>query len=347
MTRWRKTSSRRGANRNGLPRRRPRPARSARPRRRRPSAARRQRTGKRISPVWAILLSVIALLVATIAILDYTQRRAGERPIVTELVNLLHPGRPAATPTAPASRASRRQPTEVAAEHTVPAQERTRVAVIVDDVGRELEGPQRLAATGLPVTLAILPFLPHSAEVADLAQKAGMEVFLHCPMEPTGYPERADPGEGALLAGMNIPQLLQTLRKDLRNVPGAVGLNNHMGSAFTAREETVRTVLEELKRRRLVFVDSRTTADTVAERLAREIGVPTARRDIFLDTYGAEDSVEKVSERVAQLVDKARKNGSAIGICHDKPRSIEALLKVLPGLSRIGVELVHASALCD
>jgi polysaccharide deacetylase 2 family uncharacterized protein YibQ len=160
-------------------------------------------------------------------------------------------------------------------------------------------------------------------------------------MEPEG---RADPGPGALAEGMSAGEVARRTRAAIEAVPGAVGVNNHMGSRLTADESTMRAMLGVVAERGLFFVDSRTTPDSVAERVARELGVPTAARDVFLDAEGDASSIAAELERLLEL---ARRQGAAIAIAHPHPATLELLERELPLLKARGFELVPVSYLLE
>jgi polysaccharide deacetylase 2 family uncharacterized protein YibQ len=137
-------------------------------------------------------------------------------------------------------------------------------------------------------------------------------------------------------------ELRKTLADDLDAVPNATGVNNHMGSVLTANADAMRVVMGELAQRRLFFLDSRTTAKTVAYRLAREAGVPSAERDVFLD-----DIAEKkaIAAQLARLEALAQRHGTAVAIGHPYPETVESLLEWLPTLAEKDLALVPASQL--
>src|SRR5262249_7275233 len=137
-------------------------------------------------------------------------------------------------------------------------------------------------------------------------------------------------------------ELRRRLLWGLDRLHGYVGVNNHMGSRFTASESGMAMVMEELKRRGLLFVDSRTTSSTVGDRLAERFDVPHADRDVFLDN---DEDGAAVLERLAQLEAVARRHGMAIGIGHPHDGTIAALAEWLPTLKQKGFVLVPVSAI--
>ena len=205
-----------------------------------------------------------------------------------------------------------------------------RIAIIIDDLGYDLKIVHHLLALDLPLTLSILPLAPQTQAIAREGQKRGLELMLHLPMEPKNFP-LFNPGPGALLAGMEDEEILGLIASDLKQVPGARGVNNHMGSYFTERRDKMAVVLRELKRRHLYYIDSRTSKKTVAFTLAREMGVPTANRNVFLDN---DLSPKAMKFQMQRLMGLARASGGAIGIGHPHPKTIEMLKAYVPSIRR-------------
>jgi hypothetical protein len=222
-----------------------------------------------------------------------------------------------------------------------PAARRPRVAIVIDDVGMNLDLVRRASALPVPLTFSVLPGLPSSAESARIAVKRGREVILHLPMEPDEYPEK-DPGPGALLTGMAEEEVERVLGEALRSVPGAKGMNNHMGSRLTTDPEAMRRLVRGIGSRRLYFLDSRTTPASVALQVAREAKLRSASRDVFLDNVEEEGAIREQLERMVRI---GRENGSAIAIGHLKEPTIAALGAFLPRLKAAGVEVVPLGSL--
>jgi polysaccharide deacetylase 2 family uncharacterized protein YibQ len=189
----------------------------------------------------------------------------------------------------------------------------------------------------------VLPELAGSADAARDLAGSGKEVLLHLPMEPRGYPQ-VRPGPGVVLVSQTDDEIARTVENDLASVPGAVGVNNHMGSAATADLRVMRAVARVLSRRGLFFVDSRTTDATVALDVARDARVPAASRKVFLDDVQREDAIET---SLAGLVEKAKAEGGAIAIGHPYPTTLAVLDRELPRLSARGVRLVRVSELVE
>lgn len=216
-----------------------------------------------------------------------------------------------------------------------------RVAVLIDDLGPRLEDAERLLAIGVPLSYAVLPNEPFSGEVAAQLVARRAEVLCHLPMAAE---KGENPGPGALEPGMSPGKLAKLTAAALDAVPGAVGINNHMGSVVTADAEAMRAVLGVAAERRLFFVDSRTTPASVAEQVARELGVATAARDVFLDAETDSGSIAAELERLLAL---ARERGAAIAIAHPHPATLELLERELPRLKSRGFELVPVSYLLE
>lgn len=222
-----------------------------------------------------------------------------------------------------------------------PALTRPRVAIIVDDLGRNLAAAKTLIALEQPVTFSILPGEPHSRKVAQMAHDAKREVLLHAPMEPQGYPE-VNPGSNALFVRNTETEIKEKLGRLLEEIPEAVGTNNHMGSRFTENRRGMAVVMALLRERGLFFIDSLTTGRSVGRETADELGVAVLQRDVFLDNTA---DVEKIALQLRQLADQALRDGQAVGICHPYPETLLALQRELPRLAEEGIRFVPVSRL--
>jgi polysaccharide deacetylase 2 family uncharacterized protein YibQ len=214
-----------------------------------------------------------------------------------------------------------------------------RIALVIDDLGRRPADLETIAALGVPVAHAVLPFEPHSTEIARRAAAAGAEVLLHMPMEAV---EGDDPGPGALWLGMGEAELVSTTAAALAEVPGAVGINNHMGSAVTADPKAMAAVLGLARERGLYYLDSRTTPATVGFRLARELGLPAAERQVFLDDTLSHEAIHAEFDRLLAL---AGESGSAIAIGHPHAATFELLAEEVPRARAAGFRFVRLSEL--
>ena len=215
------------------------------------------------------------------------------------------------------------------------------VAIIVDDMGSNLQEARELLAINIPLTFSIIPGLPKAKGVADVARGAGMKVMVHLPMEPQGYPtQRLE--ENGLLVKYATEEIAARTEALLATVPDAVGANNHMGSRFTEQEGKMLPVLQVLKAKGLYFVDSRTTPRSVGFATAERLGVKTATRNVFLDN---EQDVAAIRKQLYAAAKLARVKGGVIAICHPHPATIKALQETLPALQDNGIKFVTAGEL--
>jgi polysaccharide deacetylase 2 family uncharacterized protein YibQ len=221
-----------------------------------------------------------------------------------------------------------------------PIHTRPQVAIILDDLGYDREIARKFLALDANLTFSILPHSPHSRAIARDAQKNGTEIMLHLPMEPLEYPA-VDPGPGALLARMKPDELIRQLEINLDDVPYVQGVNNHMGSRLTTESNQIYQIFTILKKRKLFFIDSRSTAATLCRPSARLFKIPFAERDVFIDH---EHHPEFIRKQLKQLIALAKQRGEAIGIAHPSRITYDVLQKMLPELKK-SVQLVPASKL--
>ncbi|MEO1016718.1 MAG: divergent polysaccharide deacetylase family protein [Pseudomonadota bacterium] len=211
------------------------------------------------------------------------------------------------------------------------------VTIIVDDLGLNSSITEKLGALPGPLTFSFLPY-GHSLErQSTLATSRGHEVFVHLPMQPRG---EQDPGPDAILAGMSDVEVREITRQAISRVKGAVGLNNHMGSLATADAALVRPMMDVLKQSGFFFIDSMTTPTSVAGSIARQSGVPSSRRDVFLDN---DPSPTAIGLQLERLERQAHLSGTAIGIGHPYSTTLAALENWTNSLSGKGIELIPAS----
>ncbi|WP_022665324.1 divergent polysaccharide deacetylase family protein [Desulfospira joergensenii] len=202
------------------------------------------------------------------------------------------------------------------------------ISLIIDDIGYDRRLAMALFDLEPNITFSVLPGSPFGRSLAGRLKGKGAEIMLHLPMEPREYP-RINPGPGALLASMSPDVLLDQLRKDLAEVPGAAGVNNHMGSRLTAQADQMNQIFTILKKENLFFVDSRTSKDSQCRASARLLRLPYAQRDVFLDNN---QDVTYITGQFRKLIKLAEKHGAAIGIGHPYKATLQALEKELPRL---------------
>jgi len=217
--------------------------------------------------------------------------------------------------------------------------ERKKIAILIDDIGYDPGALRRLLAIEAPVAFAVLPSTPHARSSAEAIHRAGREVLLHLPMEPHGYPDR-NPGDGALFASMTASQIRRMMEKNLRSVPHAEGVNNHMGSKFMEEREPLSVVFDILRQKGLYFVDSVTTDSSVAGALAAEKDLRFATRDLFIDD--TEDRSRAWTNLERLLTTRDQWNGLLL-IGHPYPETVSALEEMVPRFQSQGIDIVSLS----
>lgn len=210
------------------------------------------------------------------------------------------------------------------------------VIIILDDLGYRSTD---LDAFVLPneVTFSILPETPLARSIAQRAHREGRGVMLHMPMQASSDKAMGPLG---LSTDMYPAAITHTLRRALKSVPYAVGVNNHMGSAFTGQAEVMHTLMEEIKRQGLFFVDSRTSVYTRGQETAQALGVPTASRQIFLDHQRTQAFLQQQFDKTKAL---ARRKGHAVVIAHPYPETLRFLADALPTLKQQGIRLTSVA----
>ncbi|MEM7502506.1 MAG: divergent polysaccharide deacetylase family protein [Pseudomonadota bacterium] len=216
------------------------------------------------------------------------------------------------------------------------ASSRPQITVIIDDLGYSLSAGRRTIKLPGPVVCAVLPRTPRGDLLARLAMQNGKEVLLHLPLQSSALPGAArEPGNITL--DMNRTTFNETLAGNLDTVPFAIGINGHKGSFLTRQPERMQWLMEEVAARNLLFVDSYTTHLSVALATARDAGVPSARRDVFLDSTVTTEHIAREFSRLKAL---ARAQGSAVAIGHPHAETLTFLEAELPTLEAQGFELV-------
>ncbi len=218
-----------------------------------------------------------------------------------------------------------------------------KIAIIIDDFGCCKKAAQKIYEIPARLTLSILPYLPYSSEIARSAVAKGYEVMLHLPMEPLS--PLHNPGKGAIYTKMSQEEITSQTRKDIINLPPVIkGVNNHMGSRATADERVMKAMLQELKKDNLYYIDSVTSKDALGFSIASELGVRTARRDIFLDN---EKDADYIRAQIKKLIEKALKDKKAIGIGHAHSLTLEVIKEMVPEIEKKGIKLVFASEIAQ
>ncbi len=224
----------------------------------------------------------------------------------------------------------------------VPEQRLPRVAIVIDDMGaNNLHVAELLAVQG-PLTFAVLPFTPFARSIASRVHQSGREVMVHLPMEPTELNSRMDPG--MLMMFMTPEVLVNHIQEAINAVPFAVGVNNHKGSAMTEDPRLMEIILKEVKARGMFFVDSRTTPRSVGFQMARDLGLPSATRRVFLDNS---HDPSYIHGQLDLLLQTARRKGSSLGIGHPSRSTVSVLKERVPRFYSEGVRLVPVSEILE
>jgi hypothetical protein len=269
-----------------------------------------------------IILSVIFILVVSF----FVVRSCAPRK------RLPRPARP------PVRLAERRRPApteQPAVKEVTPAPEAPRMAIILDDWGAN-ESILKLAVDlHEPITLSVIPHLTWSQKIAAEAHSQGLGVMLHMPMEPKTRREGLEPH--TIMTTTPDAEIVRYLDEAIQDVPYADGMNNHMGSAATCDWRVMRTVLARLKEKNLFFVDSKVIPASVGWRVAKEMGIEYACRDVFIDNQLASDAI-KVQLRKA--IRMARNRGKVVVIGHDHETTLRTIKEMLPEIEESGVRLV-------
>ena len=223
---------------------------------------------------------------------------------------------------------------EPLAPHAIP-----KIAIVIDDVGLDLKGSERAIRLPAPVTLSFLPYAVRVREQAKEAQRAGHELLLHMPMEPMGH---EDPGPGALLVDLPMHDLQERFEVALASFTGFDGVNNHMGSKFTAYADGMNMVVDELQQRHLFFLDSRTSAQSLGQKIAEQKALPTISRDVFLDDDQSPEAIKRQLEVTEHI---AKRKGYAVAIGHPHAQTMDVLETWVVGAQKEGYELVPLKSL--
>ena len=225
------------------------------------------------------------------------------------------------------------------------AQEKAYIVLVIDDFGNDGVGTQAMMALDIPVTVAVMPFMPYSAHEAQLAHDSGLEVILHVPMEPM-HGKKEWLGPKGITTNLADQEIQERVKDALEEIKWAVGINNHMGSKATQDVRVMENILQVAKDKDLFFVDSVTTGKSVTKEVAERLNVEWFKRDIFLDNVKDKKSIEKQLEKLGEV---ALKQGYAIGIGHVGPEggmvTVEAIKEVYPRLEKNGVRFVSISEL--
>lgn len=221
---------------------------------------------------------------------------------------------------------------------------KAKLALLIDDFGYRDDTVVDLFLNkiDIPLTISIIPGTPFAQSIANKAEKSGKEVILHLPMQPQG--DFVNDYRWIILKGMSSAEIKETFREALRDVPQARGVNNHMGSLITTRQAEMKPLLEEIKKARLYFVDSKTASNSIAYSLAQKMGVRTAQNKMFLDN---EKRIDYIRERFQKMVVSLNESEKVIGLGHVNQVTGEAILNFISHLDQRKVKLVYISEIVE
>ncbi|MBU3195142.1 divergent polysaccharide deacetylase family protein [Clostridium algidicarnis] len=217
------------------------------------------------------------------------------------------------------------------------------VAIVIDDFGNDSKGTKEMMDIGIPFTAAIMPFMSSSVKDSQKAKEKGIETIVHLPMEPE-IGKASWLGPRGITVNLEDAEINTRVEEAFKEIDGAVGLNNHMGSKAMKDERVVGIIMECLKKNNKIFLDSKTTSSNIAENIAKNLDVKYYGRNIFLDNNKDISSIEKQLDKVADL---AIKEGKAIAIGHVGVEGGEVTAKAIKNktkeLERRGIEFVPLS----
>jgi len=225
----------------------------------------------------------------------------------------------------------------------LPEESGSKIAIIIDDLGYDYKLSQDLLSIDAPLAFAILPFTPFAVSIARDAHARGKIVMLHLPMEPKDN-SRTDMDNSFILTTMDKPEINRRIDECLKSFPYISGVNNHMGSKFTEDAPSMKILLNNIKKRKLFFLDSRTTPDTVAFSLAKEMGIKTAKKSLFLDN---DKDIDTIKTKINELLEISITDGLGVGIGHPHQVTIRVLKEMIPQLKHRGVKIVPITELLE
>ncbi|RDW18637.1 hypothetical protein CWR48_09940 [Oceanobacillus arenosus] len=177
------------------------------------------------------------------------------------------------------------------------------LAIVIDDLGNNMKGTKEILHLPIKLTVAIMPFMPSTKEDAELAYHNGHEVIVHLPMEPKKG-KKSWLGPGAITSDLSDQEIRERVESAIKDVPHAVGMNNHMGSKITEDERIMKIILEVCKENALFYLDSKTTGKSVVKKVATEMNVPVLENNLFFDAVYTTQHIKKQADLLSkQLID--------------------------------------------
>jgi len=219
---------------------------------------------------------------------------------------------------------------------------KAKIAIVLDDWGYNLDNFYILKDIHQPLTLAILPHLNYSQQIARLAKSADKELILHLPLEPKKSNDYLGWEKFTITVDMSEAKIKEILLKALENLELVKGVSNHMGSRATEDERTMSVIFKELKRRDLYFLDNYVTAGSICRKLANKLSLKFVVRDVFLDN---EKNADYIKNQLKKLKNIALNKGKAVGVGHSHPLTLKVLKEEIPKIEKEGFEFVFLSEL--
>lgn len=225
------------------------------------------------------------------------------------------------------------------------ARNRGKIAIIIDDFGYSVRSDiKRLLSSPYQITCAIIPGLPKSNELYDQIQQAQKEILIHLPME--AMEQAVEYSHYTIYTKMSQEEISKRIQRAINDFPNCKGINNHMGSKATSDEATMENVLSEIKKHNIFFIDSKTTNQSVVDKVAQKLNIAYASRDIFLERE-RNDSIEYLRNKIKAAAKIAETSNSAIAIGHPYPNTIAVLMEEIPKLQKLGYSIVPVSELIN
>jgi len=219
---------------------------------------------------------------------------------------------------------------------------KAKIAIVLDDWGYNLDNLEILNQINYPLTLAILPHLKYSQDIANYASSFHKEIILHLPLQPKSSKEYAGWEKNTITVDMPEAEIQDILLKALESLKDIRGLSNHMGSRATEDERVMTIIFKELKKRELYFLDNKVSLNSVCSKVAKKLSLKFIIRDIFLDN---QKNSHYIKSQLKKLKFIALKKGQAVGVGHADRTTLEVLKKEMPSLEKEGFKFVFLSEL--
>lgn len=217
-----------------------------------------------------------------------------------------------------------------------------RLAFVIDDFGYSKGIIEQYRRVDMPLTFAVLPYLPYSVEAAEIGYSDGRKIILHMPLEAQS--DGANEEKVVIKKAMSDDEARQVIVKMLANVPHVIGVNNHQGSQATADPRLMRLLMGVLSERGYFFIDSRTSSKSIAFDTAQELGLLSGENRVFIDN---KNDIAAIKEKIREAAVIAGRDKAIIAIGHARPNTAEALVQMKDELATMGIEIVFATEILN